>query len=110
MLVWFGDPIEPVRVDDRFATAAGQVTDPLLDVDELPGLLVAWQRRVDGWWGMVESTPTRITVTDWGYASPSGFPPAGSGRTRMRLERRKAPPPGMGGGAVVFGAAANAAT
>lgn len=51
--VWFGAPIEPRRVDMPWRILPSH-EDPPLDRDELPGLLVAWQKRADGWWGMVE--------------------------------------------------------
>jgi hypothetical protein len=51
--VWFGSPIEPEPVSYPAPKTAAVRDLPLL-VDELPGLLSAWQKRADGWYAMVE--------------------------------------------------------
>ena len=48
VFVWFGRPIEPNRVT---LVRVPDVTDPPLDLDELPGWLDAWQYRPEGWQG-----------------------------------------------------------
>lgn len=50
VLIHFGAPIEPRRTSYVKGPA---VTDPPLNQDSLPGTLSAWQKREDGWWGMV---------------------------------------------------------
>lgn len=68
-MMWFGRPIEP-----RLPAAASNdrgVTDPPLDVDELPGLLTGWQKTADGWRGQVEyrfpvhGYGTMLRYIDW---------------------------------------------
>jgi hypothetical protein len=75
VLVWFGRPIEPNRVT---LVKVPHVTDPPLDVDELPGWLDARQYRPrgrlgspPGWFGQVwYSYPTHgfgmcLRSLDW---------------------------------------------
>lgn len=66
-MVRFVAPIQPRRTSYVKGPA---VTDPPLDVDALPGTLAAWQRRPDGWFGMVTyAFPTHGlglgTYIDW---------------------------------------------
>jgi hypothetical protein len=49
VLVWFGRPIEPYRTT---YVRGPDVTDPPLDVDELPGWLEAWRWWPAGWRGL----------------------------------------------------------
>lgn len=52
VLVWVGSPIEAELVSYPPPRTA-VVKDPALLVDELPETLSAWQKRADGWYGMV---------------------------------------------------------
>ena len=46
-MIWFGRPIKPHRV--TYPKVLMDVTDPALDLDELPGWLDAWQYWPQGW-------------------------------------------------------------
>ena len=53
VLVWFGSPIEAELVSYPLPRIPVVKDQPLL-VDELPGMLSAWQKQGDSWYEMVQ--------------------------------------------------------